>query len=164
MLFTTAFNNFRYNHFIRPPSYLMIPCGCRSLNTWKSNFSIGKQLKSIQATLKIIAHNKQIYACRNYNDNGERGTIILAKTQNTVLPSSLVNPSLLSILMDMKYNKMLPLYRQEKSFEELWIDIPRQNIASWIMKISEKHLKPQFDCLHYPLNIKKILFTLMKLF
>ena len=48
---------------------------------------------------------------------------------NPVLSGSLVSPSLLAILMDMKYNKMMPLYRQEKAFEELGIDIPRQNMG-----------------------------------
>ncbi len=112
-------------------------------------YDVRKEFKYIPATLKIVHHKKQVCACRNCDTNGEEGTIISAKTPNPVLPGSLVSPSLISILMDMKYNKMMPLYRQEKSFEELGIDIPRQNMASWIIKGSEKYLKPLFDRLHF---------------
>ncbi len=112
-------------------------------------YDIRKEFKYIPATLKIVHHKKQICACRNCDAHGEEGTIISAKMPNPVLPGSLVSPSLLAILMDMKYNKMMPLYRQEKAFEELGIDIPRQNMASWIIKGSEKYLKPLFDRLHF---------------
>jgi len=108
-----------------------------------------KEFKYIPATLKIVHHKKQVCACRNCDTHGEAGTIISAKLDNPVLAGSLVSPSLLAILMDMKYNKMMPLYRQEKAFEELGIDLPRQNMASWIIKGSEKYLKPLFDRLHF---------------
>ncbi len=108
-----------------------------------------KELKYIPATLKIVHHKKEVCACRNCDVHGEEGTIIGAKLPNPVLAGSLVSPSLLAILMDMKYNKMMPLYRQEKAFEELGIDIPRQNMASWIIKGSEKYLMPLFERLHF---------------
>lgn len=110
-----------------------------------------KEFKYIPATLKILHHKKQVCACRNCDTNGTEGTIITAEMPKPVLPGSLVSPSLLAVLMDMKYNKMMPLYRQEKSFEELGIDIPRQNMASWIIKGSEMYLKPLFDRLHFHL-------------
>lgn len=112
-------------------------------------YDVRKEFKYIPATLKIVHHKKQVCACRNCDVHGEEGTIISAKLPNPVLSGSLVSPSLLAILMDMKYNKMMPLYRQEKAFEELGIDIPRQNMASWIIKGSEKYLKPLFDRLHF---------------
>lgn len=112
-------------------------------------YEFRKEFKYIPATLKIVHHKKEVCACRNCDTNGQEGTIISAKTPNPVLPGSLVSPSLLSILIDMKYNKMMPLYRQEKAFEELGIDISRQNMASWIIKGSERYLKPIFDRLHF---------------
>lgn len=114
-------------------------------------YDVRKEFKYIPATLKIVHHKKQVCACRNCDTHRETGTIISAKLPNPVLAGSLVSPSLLAILMDMKYNKMMPLYRQEKAFEELGIDLPRQNMASWIIKGSEKYLKPLFDRLHFHL-------------
>ncbi|TCO70656.1 IS66 family transposase [Marinisporobacter balticus] len=73
-----------------------------------------------------------------------RGTIITAPMPKPVLPGSMVSPSLLATIIDMKYNKMMPLYRQEQSFVDFGIDISRQNMASWVVKGSEKWLKPLF--------------------
>lgn len=114
-------------------------------------YEVRKEFKYVPATLKIVHHKKQVCACRNCDTNGTEGTIICAKMPKPVLPGSLLSPSLLAVLMDMKYNKMMPLYRQEKSFEELGIDISRQNMASWIIKGSEMYLKPLFDRLHFHL-------------
>lgn len=114
-------------------------------------YEVRKEFKYVPATLKIIHHKKEVRACRNCDMNGTEGTIISAQIPKPVLPGSLLSPSLLAILMDMKYNKMMPLYRQEKSFEELGIDISRQNMASWIIKGSEMYLKPLFDRLHFHL-------------
>jgi transposase len=112
-------------------------------------YDIRKEFKYIPATLKIVHHKKQVCACRYCDTHGQEGTIVSAQAPNPVLPGSLVSPSFLAILMDMKYNKMLPLYRQEKAFEEIGVDISRQNMASWVIKGSEKYLKPIFDRLHF---------------
>lgn len=122
-------------------------------------YEIRKEFKYVPATLKIIHHKKQVCACRNCDTNGTEGTIVNAQMPKPVLPRSLLSPSLLAILMDMKYNKMMSLYRQEKSFEELGIDIPRQNMASWIIKGSEMYLKPLFDQLHFNLLQEDIIQT-----
>lgn len=112
-------------------------------------YEVRKEFKYVPATLKIVHHKKEVCACRHCDKEGIEGTIISADMPKPVLAGSLLSPSLLAVLMDMKYNKMMPLHRQEKAFEELGIDIPRQNMASWIIKGSERYLKPLFDRLHF---------------
>ncbi len=105
---------------------------------------IRKELKVIPATVKVVHHKRQVYACRHCDTNGTEGSIINAKMPKPVLPGSMLSPSLLATIVDMKYNKMMPLYRQEQSFVDFGIDISRQNMASWVIKGSELWLEPLF--------------------
>jgi len=112
---------------------------------------VRKELKFVPARVKVVLHKRQVYACRHcdsYENEGSSGSIVVAPMPNPVLPGSLVSPSLLATIMDMKYNKMMPLYRQEQSFIDYGIDISRQNMASWVIKGTERWLAPLFDRLH----------------
>lgn len=109
---------------------------------------IRKELVVIPAQVKVVHHKRQVYACRACDNEGLGGTIITAPSPNPVLPGSLVGPSLLAYLMDNKYNKAIPLYRQEKDFINYGIDISRQNMASWIIEGSNRWLKPLYDIMH----------------
>ncbi|SHK22789.1 transposase [Geosporobacter subterraneus DSM 17957] len=108
---------------------------------------VRKELKVIPPTVKVVHHKRQVYACRHCDSmesEGTEGSIITAPMPKPVLPGSMVSPSLLATILDMKFNKMMPLYRQEQSFVDFGIDISRQNMASWVVKGSEQWLKPLF--------------------
>lgn len=112
---------------------------------------IRKELKIIPPQAKLVHHIRQVYACRSCeeNDLDAYGTIITSSMPKPVIPGSMVSPSLLATIMDMKYNKMMPLYRQEQSFVDYGIDISRQNLASWVIKGADRWLKPLCDRMHY---------------
>ena len=109
---------------------------------------IRKEFKIIPAQVKIVHHLKQVYACRHCDNEGISGTIITAKMPNPILKGSMVSPSLLAFIINNKYSKALPLYRQEKEFINFGIDISRQNMAKWIVSSSNDHLKIFYDRLH----------------
>tara|TARA_Y100001933_G_C18910389_1_gene526474 strand:- start:94 stop:1101 length:1008 start_codon:yes stop_codon:yes gene_type:complete len=50
--------------------------------------------------------------------------------------------------MERKYNQHLPLYRQEKAFENFGIDISRQNMATWMMHGAGTWLAPLYERMH----------------
>jgi transposase len=121
---------------------------------------VRKELKIIPPSAKVVLHKRQVYACRHcdsYENEGSGGSIVVAPMPNPVLPGSMVSPSLLATIMDMKYNKMMALYRQEQSFVDYGIDISRQNMASWVIKGTEKWLTPLFNRLHDYLTQEEVI-------
>jgi len=88
---------------------------------------------------------------------GTSGTIITAPSPMPVISGSLVGPSLLAFLMDNKYKKALPLYRQEKSFIDYGVDISRQNMATWIIEGSNRWLKHIYNVMHEELIKESII-------
>jgi transposase len=51
------------------------------------------------------------------------------------IPKSLATPSLLAHVATSKYVDGLPLYRQERIFQRLGVDISRATLASWMVKM-----------------------------
>jgi len=53
------------------------------------------------------------------------------------IPKSIATPSLLAHVATSKYVDGLPLYRQEKIFQRLGVDVSRATLASWMVKMGE---------------------------
>ena len=79
------------------------------------------------------------YACKTYED-----TIKLAKLPKQLFPKSIATPGLVAAVIDAKFNRHLPLYRQEDMFKSMGTEISRTNLGNWIVKESEL-LKPIVD-------------------
>lgn len=57
-----------------------------------------------------------------------------------LLRGSVVTPSLLAAIINAKYVNAVPLYRLENEFRYNGVNIPRQNMANWVIRCSEKYL------------------------
>ncbi len=109
---------------------------------------IRKELKVIPAQVIIVEHVKNIYACRNCEKENITTPIITAKAPNPVLPGSFVSPTLMAYTMDRKYREAVPLYRQEKGYQNFGIDISRQNLANWVIHGANTWLRHLYERMH----------------
>ena len=74
-----------------------------------------------------------------------------------VLPGSLVSPSAMAYIMTQKYVESMPLYRQEKQFARLGIELSRQTLANWMIQGAEQWLEPLYKRMHEHLLKQDIL-------
>lgn len=109
---------------------------------------VRREIKVIPAKTVVVHHIQQVYACRSCDQEGTGGTIITAPAPKPVLPGSMVSPSMLAFIMEQKYNKALPLYRQEQAFENAGFDVSRQNLANWVIKGSDTWLQLLYERMH----------------
>lgn len=93
---------------------------------------VSDQLKYIPAKLVIVRHIRPKYGCRAC-ENG----ITVAPMPLLLLPKSIATPELVAQTILAKYEDHIPLYRQEKQWERLGIDLPRNSCCAWIMKVAE---------------------------
>ena len=93
---------------------------------------VTEQLEIIPAVLKVIAHVRPKYAC-NRCDEG----VSIAPMPKLFLPKSMATPSLVAHTLISKYQDHLPLYRQEKIWQRMGVDMPRNTVCGWIMSASE---------------------------
>lgn len=102
------------------------------------------ELEYIPAKVRIIRYMQQACECPACKHKGIP-FIKKAYTPKSVLNHSIASPSSVARVMYQKYVNSVPLYRQEKDWEQVGIGLSRATMANWIIRVSEDHLKPVAD-------------------
>ena len=114
------------------------------------------ELEYIPAKVKVIRYMQQACECPACKHT-DRPFIRKAVTPKSVLNHSLASPSSVARVMYQKYVNSVPLYRQEKDWEQVGIGLSRATMANWIIRSSEDHLKPVVDRLRKELLSRDII-------
>ena len=113
-------------------------------NGWKQLPDlISRRYKFIPAEIKVEEHHIGVYASKK-ND----GKMVRAGHPQNLLPGSLVSPSLAAAIMNAKYVNATPLARIEREMERYGLAITRQNMANWMIRLTEEYLSIIYDYLH----------------
>ena len=104
-------------------------CGCQKDRIGES---VSERLEYIPAKLYVERHVRYKYACRAC----EAG-VQTAPVPPSLLPKSNVGPGLLAFIIIAKYQDSLPLYRLEQIFHRHGVDLPRNTLASWVIRASD---------------------------
>jgi len=102
------------------------PCGCQLTHIGHES---SEQLKIIPAKIEVIKHVHLKYACLECGD-----TVKQAKHPKQPIPKSIASPGLLAHVLISKYEDHLPLYRQERAFKRIGVDIARATLSLWVIR------------------------------
>ena len=115
---------------------------------------VRQEIEYVPAKLKLVNYVRNIYKCEKCGTEGskkETSTIIKTKTPRALLAHSFASASLATEVIYQKYYMGVPLYRQEKVWDDRGLILPRNMMANWCIKISEYYLEPIYN-----LILKKI--------
>jgi transposase len=113
-------------------------CGCGCELT-KIGEEIAEKLDIIPASIRVIRHIRPKYACRcceGVEDDGR--TVKIAPVPPQIIPKGIASGGLIAHLITAKFDDALPFYRQEKQFKRLGVDLGRNSMCSWAMKVAEQ--------------------------
>lgn len=96
-----------------------------------------KELKRIPAQYEVIEHHIGVYA-----GNGANDKIIRAELPKRLLSHSILTPSLAAAVFTAKYVNAVPLNRLSECYSYEGVNISRQVMAGWIIKLHEYYLAP----------------------
>ena len=121
-------------------------CGC---NLTRIGEETNEKLHIIPPRIFVEKVIRPKYACRSCEgtEDEEKETVRIAPVEPSIIPRSIVSPSLLSCILIQKYEDHLPYYRQEKQFERIGITISRQDMSNWQQK-AYSNLNPLFKLLN----------------
>lgn len=102
---------------------------------------VREELEYIPAKLRIVRYVQTVYECSKCKHT-EQPYIIKAPTPTSLMNHSLASPSSVANVMYQKYVNSIPLYRQEKDWEQMGIALSRATMANWIIRCSSDYLKP----------------------
>ena len=110
--------------------------------------NIRKELVYYPARYEVIEHVQYVYTCNKCEEDSLKSRIFKADMKAPVIYKSFASPSLLSYIIDNKFNKALPLYRQEVMFNQIGLKLSRQTMANWMIKLYNEYFKRMTDYMH----------------
>ena len=99
------------------------------------------EIEYIPAKVQIIRYMQQACECPACKHT-VKPFIKKAAVPRSVLNHSLASPSSVSYVMYQKYVNSVPLYRQEKDWEQMGIALSRATMANWVIRSSQEHFEP----------------------
>lgn len=127
-------------------------CACGCVLT-KIGEETTEQLDFIPAKAQVIQHVRYKYACKTCEE-----TIKTAKGPKHPIPKSIASPGLLAHIAVSKFCDHLPLYRMEGILQRMGVDIARNTLSHWMIKISEL-LLPIYKLLQYNIAIYDVAYA-----
>lgn len=112
-----------------PESDKQCPCGCARTEIGEV---CSEQLDIIPAQVRVLINVRKKYACPACEDG-----VQTAPLPPQPIPKSNASPGMLAHVVTSKYQDALPLHRQEAVLNRSGIEIPRNTLASWMIKAGE---------------------------
>lgn len=112
------------------------------------------EIEFIPAKIRVIDLYRETFECRSCRKNGQP-YMEKSPMPYPVIQHSMASPSSVAWVMHQKFVNALPLYRQEKEWKTLGVDLSRATMANWIMAASRDWLTPIFHLMHQKLLQEK---------
>lgn len=113
------------------------------VNGWKQlPDAISKKYHFVPARVEVEEHHIGVYASKTDEH------MVKADHPKALLHGSLVSPSLGAAIINGKYVNAVPLYWLEQEFQRYGLQITRQNMANWCIRLAEEYLSILYDHLH----------------
>jgi transposase len=117
-----------------------------------------EQLEYVPASLKILKHIRNKYACKTCDANGNGGNIEIAEKPPQPIEKGLPGPGLLAYVITSKLGDHLPLYRLEKIFDRHGVDIARSTMCAWMLAGSDL-VRPLVELMIQRVRQSKVIHT-----
>lgn len=116
---------------------------------------VRQEINYIPPTFEIKEFVQNIYKCTQCGTERSKkdtATFVKAEVPKSLLTHSFASPSLAAEVFYQKYYLGVPLYRQEKMWDDKGLVLPRNMMANWAIKINEYYLEPLWKLMHKKLK------------
>ena len=98
-----------------------------------------EKLDVIPPQLRVIRTIRPNYACHGCEGSGdeERPAVRIAPMPPAIIDKGIASAGLLAYIVTSKFCDSLPLYRQEKQFARIGVELSRRTMADWMIAASE---------------------------
>lgn len=114
------------------------------------------EIEFIPAKVRVIDYYRETFECRTCRKNGDP-YMEKSPMPYPVIQHSMASPSTVAWVMHQKFVNALPLYRQEKEWKTLGVNLNRATMANWILAASRDWLMPLVELMHQKLLQEKYL-------
>ena len=112
-------------------------CGCGSLLS-KIDEEVTEKLDIIPAKIRVLRHVRYKYACKDCEGVEDDGpTVKIGPVPIQLIPKGIGTEGLLAHVIISKFADALPLYRQEKIFDRMGVDLSRATMSNWVVTVAQ---------------------------
>ena len=129
-------------------------CGTTMMEIGKD---VRRTLVMIPAQVKIREDVYFTHACPKCKEEGTETPIRKAERLPALIPDSYASPEAVAHIMVQKFVMHVPLYRQEKEWNRAGVQLSRQTMSNWVLRVAEDWLRPIYDHLHRQLLQREVL-------
>jgi len=114
-------------------------CGCGA-QLKRIGEEVSKKLDIIPAKFQVIRHIRPKYGCCECEGSGdeEHPAVRIAPPPAQLIPKGIPTAGFVAYIVTAKYCDAIPLYRQEKQFGRIGIDISRSSLCGWVLVAAER--------------------------
>ena len=109
---------------------------------------IREVLKFTPAKLELHRIYVRTYICPECKENSEKNSIKNARAPEALIPHSYADKSVVAHSMYQKFANAVPLYRQEKDWEQMGAFLSRGTLGRWIKICSDEYFVPIYEYFH----------------
>ena len=118
---------------------------------------VRRTLVMIPAQVMIRENIYFTYACPKCKEEGTETPIRKAERLPALTPGSYASAEAVAHIMVQKFVMHVPLYRQEKEWNRAGVQLSRQTMSNWVLRVAEDWLKPVYEELHRRLLQRQVL-------
>ena len=113
-------------------------CGCGA-ELVRIDEESSEKLDVIPPQLRVIRTIRPKYACHVCEGSGDeqRPAVRIAPMPAAIIDKGIASAGLLAYIVTSKFCDSLPLYRQQKQFARIGVDLSRRTMADWMIAASE---------------------------
>jgi len=115
-----------------------------------------RELHIIPARVEVVEHERDVYVCRHCERRGTSVPIVKAPMPEPLLPGSGASASAAAYIMTEKFDKSVPLHRQEQQLVAE-IELSRQTMSNWLIGSRERYLGPFCERMGHHLRLRDVL-------
>ncbi len=109
---------------------------------------IRETLKYVPARLIVVRTIAKVYGCPKCKQENEKANIVSAEVPDALIPHSYASKSVVGHAIYQKFVNAVPLYRQEKDWEQMGAFLSRGTLGRWIKVSSDAYFVPLYEYFH----------------
>lgn len=99
---------------------------------------VSEQLDIMPPKIQVIQHIRPKYVCKKCEGvEADEPAVSIAPMPEQMIPKSIATPGLLAWSLTGKFVDALPFYRIEKILERYGVEVSRQTLCCWAVKVAE---------------------------
>lgn len=100
---------------------------------------VSEQLDIMPPKIQVIQHIRPKYVCKKCEGTAaDEAAVSIAPMPEQLIPKSIATPGLLAWSVTGKFVDALPFYRIEKILERYGVEVSRQTLCCWAIKVAER--------------------------